>query len=223
MAFISSLFQVAMHAIGDKANDLILDIYESVVSTNGMRDRRFRVNLRKWLTIFKIFFLTYFEIKETLILLVMIFIFCTTGLMLSDWACTAFRTWGSCPIWSTRDCCFCTGFYFNHLLGIILFESCYSYSACNCSFLGFFCIKAHSWKCYVNLLLSAIIRMNDSSFHLPLWSSLIFNSNGQHAKCMLSVYESLETCTLCRFWMLGNDPYLFIKIEGNVNWRQIQV
>ena len=36
-----------MHAIGDKANDLILDIYESVVSTNGMRDRRFRVNLRK--------------------------------------------------------------------------------------------------------------------------------------------------------------------------------
>ena len=113
--------------------------------------------------------------------------------------------------------------FFNHLLGIILFESCYSYSACNCSFLGFFCIKAHSWKCYVNLLLSAIIRMNDSSFHLPLWSSLIFNSNGQHAKCMLSVYESLETCTLCRFWMLGNDPYLFIKIEGNVNWRQIQV
>lgn len=35
--------QVAIHAIGDKANDLILDIYGSVASTNGMRDRRFRI------------------------------------------------------------------------------------------------------------------------------------------------------------------------------------
>ncbi|GMY22717.1 protein LONG AFTER FAR-RED 3-like isoform X1 [Fagus crenata] len=35
--------QVAIHAIGDRANDLILDTYESVVSTNGMRDRRFRI------------------------------------------------------------------------------------------------------------------------------------------------------------------------------------
>ncbi|XP_062175341.1 protein LONG AFTER FAR-RED 3 isoform X1 [Alnus glutinosa] len=35
--------QVAIHAIGDKANDLILDMYESVISTNGMRDRRFRI------------------------------------------------------------------------------------------------------------------------------------------------------------------------------------
>lgn len=43
--FASDLFQVAIHAIGDKANDLILDVYESVGSTNGMRDRRFRVNL----------------------------------------------------------------------------------------------------------------------------------------------------------------------------------
>lgn len=43
--FTSDLFQVAIHAIGDKANDLILDVYESVGSTNGMRDRRFRVNL----------------------------------------------------------------------------------------------------------------------------------------------------------------------------------
>ncbi|XP_027355187.1 protein LONG AFTER FAR-RED 3-like isoform X2 [Abrus precatorius] len=34
--------QVAIHAIGDRANDLILDIYGSVASTNGMRDRRFR-------------------------------------------------------------------------------------------------------------------------------------------------------------------------------------
>ena len=52
--FASTWFQVAIHAIGDRANDLILDIYESVVSTNGMRDRRFRVNLRKWSTILKI-------------------------------------------------------------------------------------------------------------------------------------------------------------------------
>ncbi|KAK8464430.1 hypothetical protein PHAVU_011G206500 [Phaseolus vulgaris] len=35
--------QVAIHAIGDKANDLILDLYSTVASTNGMRDRRFRI------------------------------------------------------------------------------------------------------------------------------------------------------------------------------------
>jgi hypothetical protein len=39
------LFQVAVHAIGDRANDLILDLYSSVASKNGMRDRRFRVSL----------------------------------------------------------------------------------------------------------------------------------------------------------------------------------
>lgn len=39
------LFQVAIHAIGDRANDLILDLHSSVASTNGMRDRRFRVSL----------------------------------------------------------------------------------------------------------------------------------------------------------------------------------
>ncbi|XP_058196312.1 protein LONG AFTER FAR-RED 3 isoform X2 [Rhododendron vialii] len=35
--------QVAIHAIGDRANDLILDMYKSVVAKNGMRDRRFRI------------------------------------------------------------------------------------------------------------------------------------------------------------------------------------
>ncbi|XP_014522830.1 uncharacterized protein LOC106779263 [Vigna radiata var. radiata] len=35
--------QVAIHAIGDKTNDLILDLYSSVASANGMRDRRFRI------------------------------------------------------------------------------------------------------------------------------------------------------------------------------------
>ncbi|KAH7536777.1 hypothetical protein FEM48_Zijuj03G0022400 [Ziziphus jujuba var. spinosa] len=35
--------QVAIHAIGDKANDLILDMYDSVLTINGMRDRRFRI------------------------------------------------------------------------------------------------------------------------------------------------------------------------------------
>ncbi|KAI3448791.1 hypothetical protein Pfo_005456 [Paulownia fortunei] len=35
--------QVAIHAIGDRANDLILDLYKSVASENGMRDRRFRI------------------------------------------------------------------------------------------------------------------------------------------------------------------------------------
>ncbi|XP_031257678.1 protein LONG AFTER FAR-RED 3 [Pistacia vera] len=35
--------QVAIHAIGDKANDLILDMYKSVAATTGKRDRRFRI------------------------------------------------------------------------------------------------------------------------------------------------------------------------------------
>ncbi|GKU98290.1 hypothetical protein SLEP1_g11312 [Rubroshorea leprosula] len=35
--------QVAIHAIGDRANDLILDMYELVASENGNRDRRFRI------------------------------------------------------------------------------------------------------------------------------------------------------------------------------------
>ncbi|GAB2266033.1 Protein LONG AFTER FAR-RED 3 [Dionaea muscipula] len=35
--------QVAIHAIGDKANDLILDLHKSVSAANGMRDRRFRI------------------------------------------------------------------------------------------------------------------------------------------------------------------------------------
>ncbi|XAR63532.1 hypothetical protein NMG60_11023496 [Bertholletia excelsa] len=39
----TSGLQVAIHAIGDRANGLILDMYRSVVSTNGMRERRFRI------------------------------------------------------------------------------------------------------------------------------------------------------------------------------------
>ncbi|XP_056164821.1 protein LONG AFTER FAR-RED 3 isoform X2 [Syzygium oleosum] len=35
--------QVAIHAIGDKANDLVLDVYQSTASINGVRDRRFRI------------------------------------------------------------------------------------------------------------------------------------------------------------------------------------
>jgi predicted amidohydrolase YtcJ len=35
--------QVAIHAIGDRANALILDIYEKVESESGRRDRRFRI------------------------------------------------------------------------------------------------------------------------------------------------------------------------------------
>ncbi|KAL3516372.1 hypothetical protein ACH5RR_023274 [Cinchona calisaya] len=35
--------QVAIHAIGDRANALILDMYASVVSQNGLRDRRLRI------------------------------------------------------------------------------------------------------------------------------------------------------------------------------------
>jgi predicted amidohydrolase YtcJ len=35
--------QVMIHAIGDKANDSILSIYEKVISENGPRERRFRI------------------------------------------------------------------------------------------------------------------------------------------------------------------------------------
>jgi len=35
--------QVMIHAIGDRANDLILSIYEQVERENGQRDRRFRI------------------------------------------------------------------------------------------------------------------------------------------------------------------------------------
>src|SRR5690349_22525422 len=35
--------QVLIHAIGDRANDLILGIYEQVERENGKRDRRFRI------------------------------------------------------------------------------------------------------------------------------------------------------------------------------------
>ena len=35
--------QIAVHAIGDRANDFILDVFKSAVSENGQRDRRFRI------------------------------------------------------------------------------------------------------------------------------------------------------------------------------------
>ncbi len=39
----SARLQVAVHAIGDRANALLLDIFDSVAATNGVRDRRFRI------------------------------------------------------------------------------------------------------------------------------------------------------------------------------------
>jgi predicted amidohydrolase YtcJ len=39
----SAELQVAVHAIGDKANSMLLVIYDSVVKAHGARDRRFRV------------------------------------------------------------------------------------------------------------------------------------------------------------------------------------
>lgn len=35
--------QVMIHAIGDRANDLVLSLYETVIRENGPRDRRFRI------------------------------------------------------------------------------------------------------------------------------------------------------------------------------------
>jgi predicted amidohydrolase YtcJ len=42
--------QVAVHAIGDRANDWILDTYAHVAAANGPRDRRFRVEHAQHLT-----------------------------------------------------------------------------------------------------------------------------------------------------------------------------
>ncbi len=39
----SAGLQVAIHAIGERANGLILDIYDSVANAHGSRDRRFRI------------------------------------------------------------------------------------------------------------------------------------------------------------------------------------
>lgn len=39
----SAGLQVAVHAIGDRANTLLLDIYDSVARAHGPRDRRFRI------------------------------------------------------------------------------------------------------------------------------------------------------------------------------------
>jgi predicted amidohydrolase YtcJ len=39
----SAGLQIAVHAIGDRANGLLLDIYDSVAQAHGHRDRRFRV------------------------------------------------------------------------------------------------------------------------------------------------------------------------------------
>ncbi len=39
----SAGLQVMVHAIGDRANGLLLDIFEKVIATNGQRDRRFRI------------------------------------------------------------------------------------------------------------------------------------------------------------------------------------
>ncbi len=39
----SAGLQVVVHAIGERANAMLLDIFESVTSVNGLRDRRFRI------------------------------------------------------------------------------------------------------------------------------------------------------------------------------------
>src|SRR2546427_4343630 len=38
----SAGLQIAVHAIGDRANAILLDIYDSVARAHGPRDRRFR-------------------------------------------------------------------------------------------------------------------------------------------------------------------------------------
>jgi predicted amidohydrolase YtcJ len=42
--------QVMVHAIGDRANDWLLDVYEATAEANGARDRRFRIEHAQHLT-----------------------------------------------------------------------------------------------------------------------------------------------------------------------------
>ena len=42
--------QVAVHAIGDRANDWLLDVFQETMHANGVRDRRFRVEHAQHLT-----------------------------------------------------------------------------------------------------------------------------------------------------------------------------
>lgn len=46
----SAGLQVVVHAIGDRANDWLLDVYAWVVERNGLRDRRFRIEHAQHLT-----------------------------------------------------------------------------------------------------------------------------------------------------------------------------
>ncbi len=46
----SAGLQVIVHAIGDRANGLLLDIYDSVATAHGARDRRFRIEHAQHLT-----------------------------------------------------------------------------------------------------------------------------------------------------------------------------
>ncbi len=46
----SARLNVAVHAIGDAANDWLLDVYESAIEINGPRDRRFRIEHAQHLT-----------------------------------------------------------------------------------------------------------------------------------------------------------------------------
>src|SRR5215217_7632312 len=39
----SAGLQVAVHAIGERANGLMLEIYDSIAKAHGFRDRRFRI------------------------------------------------------------------------------------------------------------------------------------------------------------------------------------
>ena len=39
----SAGLQVVVHAIGERANAMLLDIYDSVATAHGKRDRRFRI------------------------------------------------------------------------------------------------------------------------------------------------------------------------------------
>ena len=42
--------QISVHAIGDRANDIVLDTMAAVVAANGARDRRFRIEHAQHLT-----------------------------------------------------------------------------------------------------------------------------------------------------------------------------
>lgn len=96
------MIKVAIHAIGDKANDIILDMCESVAVANGYRDRRFRVKLA-------ILYYKPTPLSYLLARLLLLSVLNMYELLVTDRACPTFGTRISQPVRSTSYCSFSSG------------------------------------------------------------------------------------------------------------------